>query len=594
MAKLILYDQAKEFYGKLTNKQKIIIASSIIIIFATLFILILISSGKSTKSVLFSDLNDKDAAKIVEKLKEKNIDYELTDDGKTILVNEKDKYDLRLSLASEGLPENSIVGYELFDQTNLGMSEFVQKLNYRRALEGELTKTIQAIPDISKARVHIVIPEKALFEKDQKKPTASIVLTMKSNQSIGRINVEGIQNLVASSIEGMSPNDVTIVDTRGRILSHHTDEDQSLASITAKQHEQTQQVEDYYRRKIQSMLDGVLGVGNSEARVTAELNFRQIEETITKYDESEPVLLSTQVVEDVANNATTAPDSNLALEMSKGQKNTIENYEVPKTVQKIIEEVGNIERLSVAVAINGKDSVIEVQGEPKIINVPLPKQQEEQLRKIVRNALGYDPRRDDNIEVYYYPFTPYNKDEILKDYYQKKWWKTRWWEDRENLRIITLILAIIITLIALLSILKSKFIKERIRIALSLPEAVKIEEEEPEKEVPEEELEEIMIDDEDLLLIPPELPDQLLLEGDKEAQEFKESIEEEEEFDKESLATRAKASVSGEIEEMSEDTMMKLELKNKIENFVSENPEEAVKLVRFFIAQDIEKNPFNF
>jgi len=474
------------------------------------------------------------------------------------------------------------------------MSEFVQKLNYRRALEGELTKTIQSIPEISKARVHIVIPEKALFEKDQKKPTASIVLTMKSNRSIGKLNIEGIQNLVACSVEGMSPNDVTIVDSKGKILSHHTDEDQTLASITAKQHEQTQQVEEYYRRKIQSMLDGVLGIGNSEARVTAELNFRQIEETITKYDESEPVLLSTQVIEDVANNAATTPqDSNLALEMNKGQKNTIENYEVPKTIKKIIEEVGNIERLSVAVAINGKDSVIEINDEPKIINVPLPKEQEEQLRKIVRNALGYDPRRDDNIEVYYYPFTPYNKDEIIKEYYQKKWWKTRWWEDKENIRIITLILAIIITLIVLLSILKSKFIKERIRIALSLPEAVKIEEEEAPEEIEEEELEEIMIDDEDLMLVPAELPEQLLLEGEKEAQEYKEAIEEEE-FDKESLATRAKASLSADVEEISEDTMMKLELKNKVENFVTQNPEEAVKLLRFFIAQDIEKSPFNF
>lgn len=126
-----------------------------------------------------------------------------------------------------------------------------------------------------------------------------------------------------------------------------------------------------------------------------------------------------------------------------------------------------------------------------------------------------------------------------------------------------------------------------------MPEAVKIEEEEAPEEIEEEELEEIMIDDEDLMLVPAELPEQLLLEGEKEAQEYKEAIEEEE-FDKESLATRAKASLSADVEEISEDTMMKLELKNKVENFVTQNPEEAVKLLRFFIAQDIEKSPFNF
>lgn len=178
MAKSGLFGQISGFLSKLSLAQKIVLFG---VTFAVLFGLIYIAIQTSTKveyATLFTQLEPTEAGKIVEKLKEKKIPYKLEDNGTTILVDKNKVYDTRISIAAEGLPESGIVGYEIFDKTNLGMSEFVQKLNYRRALEGELAKTINSLNGVKKARVHIVIPEKALFEKDQKQPTASVTLQL--------------------------------------------------------------------------------------------------------------------------------------------------------------------------------------------------------------------------------------------------------------------------------------------------------------------------------------------------------------------------------------------------------------------------------
>ncbi|MFN4768654.1 MAG: flagellar basal-body MS-ring/collar protein FliF, partial [Candidatus Kapaibacterium sp.] len=218
MAQNKFVEQITAFFTKLTTTQKVVLGVSVVAAVAGLSMLIF-QTSKPTMGVLFSELEQKDAAVIVDKLKEQNIPYELSNNGSTVMVASDKVYETRLAMAKDGFMPNNTVGYELFDKTNLGMSDFVQKLNYKRAIEGELQKTISSFDECQKVRVMIVMPERTLFEKDQKKATAAVHLHLKNGRSISKLNVEGIQNLVASSIEGMAPQDVTVVDQRGQILS---------------------------------------------------------------------------------------------------------------------------------------------------------------------------------------------------------------------------------------------------------------------------------------------------------------------------------------------------------------------------------------
>ena len=288
--------QLRNFANRLTRTQKIFIGGAVVAAIVAI-VMIIGTANKTQMSVLFSELEAKDAATIADKLRERNIPYELSNNGSTILIPQEVLHDTRLSLASEGLPESSVVGYELFDKTNLGMSDFVQKLNYRRALEGELARTIGSIGEVKKARVHIVIPEKALFDKDQKQATASVVLQLKGTKSINKLNVEGIQNLVASSIEGLDAGAVTVVDQKGQILSEPQRDKNSLAAMSDTQYELQQKVDQYLTSKVQSLLDGVLGVGNAVVRATTELDFQQIEKTEEKFNPDEQVVRSEQQLE---------------------------------------------------------------------------------------------------------------------------------------------------------------------------------------------------------------------------------------------------------------------------------------------------------
>ncbi|HCV42271.1 MAG TPA: flagellar M-ring protein FliF, partial [Bacteroidetes bacterium] len=206
------------FMQRLSIGQKIMLVGVTLASIAAIVALITVVNRPSY-GMLFSNLRPEDASKIVEKLKERSVPYTLDDGGKTILVPKQQVYDLRLSLAGEGLPQSSVIGYEIFDRTNLGVSDFVQKVNYRRALEGELARTILELEEVEGARVHIVVPEKALFKDDEKAATASVVLKLRSGKPLKRETVQGIAHLVASSVEGLETNNVTIVDSRGSLLS---------------------------------------------------------------------------------------------------------------------------------------------------------------------------------------------------------------------------------------------------------------------------------------------------------------------------------------------------------------------------------------
>jgi len=391
--------QLKEFWDKLSLARKVLligVAIASIVVFA-----FLISWFREPEyGVLFSNLEAQDASKIIERLKERKIEYKLEDNGRTVLVPRQNVYELRLQFAGEGLPNSSIVGYEIFDKNNIGVSDFVQKINYKRALEGELARTILQIEGVEAVRVHIVMPEKTLFKEDQKEPTASVILKLKQGTRITRENVQSIAYLVANSVEGLDPKNVTILDSRGRLLSDNSESD-PLAKVSGKQYELKRSVEQYLADKVQSLLDGVLGQGNSIVRVDVELNFTQVEKTIEEYDPDKTVVRSEQTTQERSSSV----DSSFASTNSQ-RTNTITNYEVNRTLQRIVESVGNIKRLSVAVLVNGTYKVSEVDGVKKVEYIPRDEEQIQKLTEIVKNAVGFNPDRNDQISVVSIPFEP--------------------------------------------------------------------------------------------------------------------------------------------------------------------------------------------
>jgi flagellar M-ring protein FliF len=590
MANIEIVDQAKTFFGKLTAMQRYVIFGTIGLVAVGMIFLFASVGSKKDMAVLYSSLEERDASKIVEKLKERKIDYELKDGGSTILVPRDKQYDTRLDMASAGLPEVSVVGYEIFDKTNLGMSEFVQKVNYRRALEGELTKTIGANEEIKKVRVHLVMPDKALFDKDQKKPTASVQLQLTSGRSLSKISVVGIQNLIAGSVEGLSPDAVMVVDNRGKILSEISADKSTVAGLTASQHEQKIKAEHYLTDKAQTQLDAALGRGNTEVRVNTELDFTQIEKTITDFDPEKTAVRSEQNISEKSQSTDSL--SYPAVSQARDQANTISNYEVPKTVEKIIQGVGNIKRLTVSVLVNGTVKVIDQKDKKIVQNVPRTNEELDKLTQIVKNAIGYDPGRNDQISVINVAFDTQDTNELLEEMNKPIWWK-----EPDTLKLFGLLAAMLVTILLMYKLLRSKFVKERIRIAMNLPEHVKIDEKEEEEEEEEEILEELQIDDDDLLLLPAELPDQLLLEGEREGgMDFYDGEEsEDEEYDKDMLASRARARLNEpESNELTENDLMKMELKSKVETYVGDQPMEAVRLIRFLLSQDADDAPFKF
>ena len=576
MAKLEFIEQAKTFYNNLSKWQRVSILSVAGLVLIGVMALMLTTGEEKEYAVLFSDLDQNEAAKIVENLKERKIEYELKDDGSTILVEKGTVYEQRLTLAKDGIPAQGGVGYEIFDKTNLGMSEFVQKLNYRRALEGELSRTIGSMNEVQKARVHIVIPEKTLFEKDKKEPTASVILHFKNGKVLDNVSIVGIQNLVSSSVEGLQTGAVTVVDYRGKILSPTPLDDKTVAGLSSKQYEQQIEVEQNVTNKVQSLLDGVLGYGNSEVRVSAELDFTQIDKTITDFDPEKQVVRSEQNILD--NSKSSDSLSYPAVNMEKGLSNQIANYEISKTVQRVIEGVGNVKRLSVAVLINGTYKVVENEGIKTMTYVPRTQEELNKLTDIVKNAVGFDITRNDQVYLENVPFETQNIDQQIQNIN-----KPVWYLDKDNWKLFALLFAMLLTVFMIYRLLQSKVIKDRFRIAFALPENVIIDEEEEEvDEEEEDELEEIEFDDDELLLLPAELPEQLLLEGERSEVGLEEFEEGDDEFD---LAGAASASAEN-APELTEDALMRLEIKSKVQDYIGTETQDAVRLVRILLAQD--------
>jgi flagellar M-ring protein FliF len=386
-----------------TKRLTFIILSILTVILA---VVIFGQIARSNYQVLYRNLESQEAGQIVDQLREQKISYRISQGGTEILVPESKLNDVRLSLASQGYPKSGVVGYEIFDQTNLGMTEFLQKVNYRRALEGELTKTISSLREVKSARVHLVIPEQRLFKEDEKEPTASVVLYLNRGMPLAQRQIEGVAYLVSSSVEGLPPENVTILDASGKLLSDRRQTDQ-LAKLSSNQLDMKKNAETYLQEKAQSMLDGVVGTNRSIVRVSVDLNFDQLEQTSESYNPDSVVIRSEEITEENESQSDSG-DPNKKKDSSGAKKTTVRNYEVNKKLEHIVNQVGNIKQLRVSISVDGTYTMVKG-ADGKMQRQYTPRSQEEldKLLALVRGAVGFTEPRGDIIEVANLPFETY-------------------------------------------------------------------------------------------------------------------------------------------------------------------------------------------
>lgn len=366
--------------------------------------------------VLFTNLNGEDAAAIIDKLKETKVPYETTGGGSTVMVPSAQVHDLRLQLATQGLPHGGGVGYEIFDRTSIGMSEFVQKLNYRRALQGELARTIAQMPEVERARVHLAMPERRLFANEQDRARASVILSLRNGQQLSKAQVQGVVHLVASSVEGLQARDVTVVDGHGHMLSSTTTDD--TAGLTNTQLEYQRTIEKDIETRIQTMLERIVGLNKAVVRVSSVVDFRKVETTEERYDPNGQVVRSEQHGQEKSNgvngisggvpgvqsNVPPGTDLEPAQTSSSNSqtKNETVNYEISRTISKIVEPVGAIKKLSVAVLVDGIYEAAkagEAGAEASKKYLPRSEEDMKRIEDIVKKAMGYSSERQDQVQV---------------------------------------------------------------------------------------------------------------------------------------------------------------------------------------------------
>ncbi len=434
-------DPITQFFSSPTKGRNFLIVT-VVLVSAIGFGSLIFWNNRPDYQVLFSSLSQEDAGEMIAKLKEKKIPYQLANGGTTILVPNDQVYDTRISLAAEGLPKGGGVGFEVFDRSNLGTTDFVQKLNYQRALQGELSRTIRQIKEIEQARVHIVTPKESLFVEEQKKPTASVFIKTRSGMTLGASQVEGIVHLVASAIEGLEPGNITVVDTSGKILSKRI-EPGLLGQLTSGQLEYQRNIEEGLKKKIQGMLEEFLGLNKAIARVSTEIDFQEINIVEESYD-PKSVIRSEQRSSEKSSatsggpppketkseapperkaapgkpslNAEVSSKASPPLSASSSERqNEIRNYEISKINRQIKNPVGTVKKISVAVIVDGTYKEIPgSKGSKTKQYVSRPPEEMKNLEAIIKRAMGYDEKRGDQVELINMPFSWSIPEEDLK------------------------------------------------------------------------------------------------------------------------------------------------------------------------------------
>ncbi|MFO1072301.1 MAG: flagellar basal-body MS-ring/collar protein FliF [Geminicoccaceae bacterium] len=399
---------------------RILALGAVALLLLGFFAYIISRATEPSYTLLFSGLDLRDAQALSQRLEGLGVPYRLSGDGGAIMVPAKDALRLRMSLAEEGMPVGAPVGYELFDRASpFTTSDFLANVNLRRAVEGELARSIGTLRQVRSARVHLVEPKRSLFGREEVKPTASIVLALRQPGTLDREQVAGIRHLVAAAVPGLEPNEVTIVDDRGDLLAEPSG---VAGAALALGETETQRVafESRLRDKIVQLLERTLGPGRVDAAVSADLDFDEVATTAESYDPSSQVVRSTRTTDEtsdasdsrpgepvsVANNLPSekAPPAANGGTASSDRKNRSEetvNYEISRTVRNQTKRGSTVRRLSIAVQVDGSYHERPDGGRDF---EPRPAEELAQIRDIVRSAAGADESRGDKIEVVSRPF----------------------------------------------------------------------------------------------------------------------------------------------------------------------------------------------
>jgi flagellar M-ring protein FliF len=384
------------------------------------FILLMVWGGQPTYRVLFSELNQEDAARVIERLKEEKVPYRLKNGGRTIEVPQEHLYETRLSLATEGIPQGGGVGFELFDRSSFGATEFINRVNLLRALQGELARTIAQFPQVMQARVHITLPEQSLFVRETEMPRATVVLKLKPGSTLQPSQLQGIVHLVSSSVRGLDPQNVHIVDTSGKVL-YSMGESPEMSAISSVL-ELQKEIERRLEKKIEEMLQPIVGKDNVVARVYVDLDPKKVEQTEELYDPDKTAVRSEQrtmerstggsempmgvpgVASNMAAGSSGAAKGSPTISTFQRERETI-NYEVNRLTRRTLAPMGQIKRLTVAVLVNGVPKVVKgPDGKEVTTLVARPEGEIRQYEEMVKQVVGFDPKRGDQLRVASVPF----------------------------------------------------------------------------------------------------------------------------------------------------------------------------------------------
>ncbi|WP_317419116.1 MULTISPECIES: flagellar basal-body MS-ring/collar protein FliF [unclassified Morganella (in: enterobacteria)] len=380
--------------------------------------------------VLLSNLSAKDGGDIVGQLTQMNMPYQLADNGSAILVPADKVHELRLKLAQAGLPKGGNTGFELLDKEQFGISQFSEQVNYQRALEGELSRTIESLSPVQTARVHLAIPKPTLFVREQKSPTASVTVGLLPGRALDEGQISAIVHMVSGSVSGLTSSNVIIVDQAGRLL---TNNDNSQQSVSTSQMRMTQETEARLKQRIEDLLAPLVGRANVQAQVTAQVDYSKVEQTAEEYKPNQqpdsaavrsrqssqsqqnsnggpggvPGALSNQPVSapsapvetakaDTKDNKNASPADNKSNSNINSQSDETTNYEVDRKISHTQRQIGVVDRLSVAVIINWLPQKKEDGSEEM---QPLPPEMLKEIESLTREAMGYSSGRGDSLSI---------------------------------------------------------------------------------------------------------------------------------------------------------------------------------------------------
>ncbi|MDR1368352.1 MAG: flagellar M-ring protein FliF [Candidatus Accumulibacter sp.] len=419
-----LKDRLRAMLARLDNSQKILLMVSSAIIVA-LFIVSALWLRQEEFRVLFSNLSERDGGTIISALEQQNIPYKFGPNASSILIPADRVYDVRLRLATQGIPKGGNVGFEIMENQKFGTSQFAEQVNFQRALEGELSRTIQSIAAVQDSRVHLAIPKPTVFVREEAKPSASIFLNLYPGRSLDPRQIAGIQNLVAASVSQLTPSNVTIIDQNGALLSQIKNK-LLEAGLDPTQLKYVQEIEAIAIKRIEDILLPIVGKGNARVQVAADIDFSQSEQTAETHRPNttppEIAIRSQQTSEATTRSPSaqgvpgaltnqppvpaTAPiesppgegDSPLPQPPLNTRKESTTNYEVDRTIRYTKQSIGVIRRLSTAVVINYRR---DARGVPRA----LPEAEVRQIDSLVREAMGFSAERGDSVSIANASFT---------------------------------------------------------------------------------------------------------------------------------------------------------------------------------------------